>query len=122
MSLSRNQSEMSNVPRRHGATVDVMRLIAVSTLPAYRAVALVPTGRADLPAANEAIGVSLNRAAVGDPVRVARPGDLVENTLWSWVAGPIYYTAATGVLQQTSGTLIGVAYGPTTMLITRGPT
>lgn len=116
--LRQNQAELSDVPRRHGQGVGQLSLIASELIPAYVAVAALVSTRAQLPTTSVAIGIGLNRCQAGDRVRVAVPGELVENTAWNWVNGPVRYATGTGVLSQGgTGAIIGIAIAPTKVLV-----
>lgn len=119
MQKRKNQSELSNVPRRHGDVAGRLNLIASATLAAYAAVAVgAGAGRAQVPN-DDAVGISLNRAAIGETVRVALQGEVIDYDGWSWTPGPVYYTETTGELQQVGGVPVAVAITPTRLLITQ---
>lgn len=111
------QSELSDVPRRHGVPAESILLIASQDVQAYRAIEPFGNRQGRLSFSGYPIGISRKAVTIGQQIAVASIGQTVTNPTWAWTAGIVNTTTA-GVLTQAAGTRIGVALSPTEVLVT----
>jgi hypothetical protein len=101
---------------RPGEGAAGIELIAMPDVAAYVAVEASGNGLVRTATGGAAFGIALSGAVSGERVRVALPGQLVENPSWSWSPGRVNYTG-TGALTQGAGSRIGYAIGRSRVVV-----